>query len=556
MNTGTLFGGGARRKAALLKLTGLAAALGAAAWFLAPMLLPARLPPDFPALPDLSALNASTRELIRSADAEARRTPGSAAALGRLGMVYHANMIFEPAEAAYRIAARLARSDDQWVYAQAVLKEETGAEKEQMEFLSKTIQLNPGHVPALMKLADSAFKADRLDEAGKRYREAANAPHSDAALQAAFGIGRVAARRQDWMKVIETVGPQATAWPHAAPLYELLRQAYEALGQQDKAEQARQTAGWAKWKIMPPLEDPFIGKLAAVCYSSTRLLKQAGLFSRTGHPDRAVELARRAAQAEPADPDVRDYLARTLITFFGDKPEAVDEALTHLGECLRLKPSDPIPLGGFAGEFFKSPKPPAAVERLRSLLRSRPGVPGVHYFLGEAAGALHETEQAAAEYRAALKENPKDSAAHNKLGLIAESSGKISEALAHFQEAVRLNPVNTAARLNLAIEMMQTGNYGGGMSHLEELLRINPHDAAAHFCMGFAFLAMKRAEDAAARFRQGLIYKPDDAEAHFGLGTALAALGRKQDATSELREALRLRPDHAAARDLLSRMNF
>jgi tetratricopeptide (TPR) repeat protein len=538
-------------RAALLKITGLAVALGVAAWLLAPLLLPIRLPPDFPDVPDLKLLNASARELVQRTDQEARRRPGSAEAVGKLGMVYHANLLYAQAEAAYRIAARLAPEDHQWAYAQAVLKEENGAGKEQLKFLQKTIELEPDHVPALIVLADSSFKGDRLDEAARHYGTAARTPGGPGSLQAAFGLGRVAARRGEWNKVIETVAPATNSYPHAAPLYELLGEAYTALGQPDRAAQARQRGAGARWRTIPPLEDPFNEQLISVCYSSTRLLKQAGLLSRTGHPDRAIELARRAAQAEPADADVHNYLARTLITFYGDKSEAIDEAMTHLGECLRLRPSDPAPLGGFADDFFKAPKPPAAVERLQALLRSHSDIPGVHYFLGQAADALGKTEQAATEYRAALKANPNDSGAHNKLGLIAESSGKYDEASAHFQKAIQLNPMNTAARLNLAIDLMQRGKYGQGMKQLNEVLRINPHDAAAHFCMGFAFLSMKRPEEAAAKFRQGLLYRPDDAEARFGMGAALAAQGRREEAAAELRAALSLSPNHPRARQLL-----
>jgi tetratricopeptide (TPR) repeat protein len=307
---------------------------------------------------------------------------------------------------------------------------------------------------------------------------------------------------------------------------------------------------------MPPVQDPFIDRLMGVCYSSTRLLKEAGLLSKTGYPDRAIELGRRAAQVEPGDADVRNYLARTLITFHGDKLEAIDEAMSHLGECLRLRPSDTVPLGGFADDFFKSPKPPAAIERLRALLRSHSGIPGVHFFLGQAADALGETEQAEAEYRAALKENPKDSGAYNKLGLIAENAGRPDEAYAHFRKAILLNPMNTAARLNLAIELVQRGNPGQGLAELDEILRINPNDAEAHFCKGFTFLSLRRLEDAAEMFRRGLLYKPEDAEAHFGLGSALAAQNLREQAAAELRETLRLRPNHTRARELLYQLGL
>lgn len=534
----------------------LAAGLGIAAWFLAPLLLPVNVPRDFPALPDLRPLNPSVREIIQRADKDARNKPASADLVGRLGLVYHANMLFGQAASAYRIAARNEPGNPQWTYAQAVLSEETGAEADLLRFLNQTVELDPNHVPALMKLADSAFKSDKLDEADRLYKAAADAPGSKAILQAAFGRGRVAARRRDWNGLAGAVAPAAAAYPQASALHELLQEAYTALKQTGQAEQARQNAAYAKWKSLPPLEDPFAAQLAEVCYSSTRLLKQAGLLSKTGRPGQAIDLARRAARAEPADADVRDYLARTLVTFFGDEPEAIDEAMTHVAECMRLRPSDPIPLGGFADDFFKSPKPPAAVSRLRALLQANPKIPGIHFFLGQAAEQLGEIDTAAAEYRAALKENPKDSAAHNKLGLIAEAAGEQDEASAYFRKAIQLNPLNTAARLNLAINLLQRDNHAQGFGELNEILRIDPHDAAAHFLMGFAYLSRKQAPEAEGKFRQGLIYKPEDAEAHFGLGTALAAQGRRDDAAAELRQALQLRPNHAQARNLLRQLGF
>jgi hypothetical protein len=95
-------------------------------------------------------------------------------------------------------------------------------------------------------------------------------------------------------------------------------------------------------------------------------------------------------------------------------------ALTQLEECLRLRPADPVPLGGFASDFFKTPKPSASVLRLRTLLISLADIPSAHFFLGQAADALGETGEAVAQYQAALKESPNNSAVHVKLGLISD----------------------------------------------------------------------------------------------------------------------------------------
>ena len=229
-----------RDRASLLKTGALAVALGVAAWLLAPVLLPSNVPQDYPRLPDLQGLNPSLRDALKSADREARRRPGSAEAMGKLGMTYHANLFVEQAARAYRIAARLAPGDYQWVYCQAFLEEERGNQKEQLSLLEQTLRLKPDHVPSVLKLADAYFKRDRMDEATRYYEMAARAPGGSASLQATFGLGRVAARRRDWGKVIEYVAPLSQAYPYWKPPYELLQEAYESLGQPVKAAEARQ----------------------------------------------------------------------------------------------------------------------------------------------------------------------------------------------------------------------------------------------------------------------------------------------------------------------------
>ncbi len=536
------------------KLAALAVGLGVLTWLAVPYVLPVKVPADFPNLPDLSSVNPGLRTLLEGADREARRQPGSAEAVGKLAMAYHANQYFEQAASAYRIAARLAPKDYQWVYGEAYLDEETGNEKPEIELLKQTVRLKPDYIPALLKLADADFKLDQLDQAAHYYELAAKVPGGSGVLPATFGLGRVAARRQDWKRVIESVKPLSTTYSYVLPPWELLQEAYEKLGQADKAAGARQNGALAKWRVVPPPDDPLNEQLVAVSFSSTRLLKQAGLLSRVGRPDRALDIARRAVQVDPTDPGVRNYMAYTILTFYGDQPPAVDEALNQLGECLRLKPDDLVPLWNFADEFFKTPKQPAAVERLRGFLQPHAELPDAHYPLGMAADSQGELDEAVQQYQAALKSRPNDSAVYNKLGQIYDRTGKFDDAIANFQKSVQLNATNTGARLNLGIALMQRGSYGQALQELRELLKRNPHDAATHFCMGFSYLYSKKAGESAASFREGLKYKSDDADAHYGLGSALAMQGRRDDAGAELREAMRLRPGFPAAQELLQKL--
>lgn len=538
-------------KSSALKIGGLAVALGAVTWFAVPYLFPVKVPGDFPALPDLKSSNSAMRAEIENADREARKKPASADIVGRLGMTYHANMFFDQAARAYRIAARLAPGDYQWAYGQAYLSEESGNDREQVKFLQQTLKLKPDYTPALMKLADANFKLDQLDQATHYYELAAN---GGVTLQATLGLGRIAARRQDWNKLVERIVPLTQSYSYVLQPYELLLEAYTALHQAEKASQARDGMAAAQWKIVPPPDDPFNEQLIAVCSSSTRLLKQAGVLSRVGQPDRAIQVARRAAQAEPADPEIRNFLARAILTFFGDQPAAVDEALTQLSECLRLRPSDLLPLWGFTDDFFKTPKPPAAVERLQALLQPHAGLPEAHYSMGLLAESKGNDGEAAAQFREAQRLKPDDSAPYNKLGQIHDRAGRFEEAVQQFRKAIQLNPMNNGARLNLGVALMQKSAYGQAVTELTELLKRNPHDAPAQFCMGYALMYSKRLDEAIAHFREGLRDKPDDADAHYGLASALAMQRKRDEALAEVRQALKLRADFPAARELLSQL--
>ena len=546
---------GGQGMAGPLKLVGLAAVLAATTWILSSTLLSVKVPADFPKLPDARAMGPAVRNLLVGADQDARKHPAAAEAAGKLAMAYHANDYFEQAAAAYRIAARLAPRDPQWVYCQALLREEQGNEKEQFDLLQQTVTLNPGHVPALLKLADGFFKQDKLDEAARHYELAAEASGKDSSLQAAFGLARVAARRGEWNKVVEYAAPLCRAYPLVRPPYQLLQTAYEALGQPGKAAEVRETILSGRFTDVPPIKDPVVDRLADLSYSSTRLLKVAGLLSRFGHPDRAVQVARRAAEANPTDPDIRDFIARTLLTSYPDKPDAIEEALTQLAECLRLRPDDPVPLWRFSSDFFATPKTPAAVQRLGGLMRPYAGRADAHFYLGLVADAQGEKQEALSQYQAALKNNPNDSNFYYKLGIMLDKAGKFDGAVAYLQKSVELDPSNTIARFNLGVVLMQQSDYGRGLRELGEVLRIHPHDADTRFVMGFAYLYTRRIDEAIASFRQGLRFKPDDAEAHYGLGSALAMQRKREDAVAELREALRLRPNYPEVQELLHQLD-
>ncbi len=532
----------------------LASVLGLAAWLGVRAIGPGPLPKDFPGRPDLTSAPTVLVQLVDETEAKARSHPESAEGIGALGIVYHANQFYGQAETAYKLASRLEPADYRWVYYQALLKEEEGQEKAQFELLRRTLELRPDDVPALQKLGDIYSKQDNPTEAARYYSRSVRAAGEAESPQAIFALGRIAAQRKEWSKVVDLLAPLASTHPHIRPTHQLLAEAYEALGDQRKGEQARRSLLRPNLIPVPPVPDPSYQELVGLSCSSTRLLKEAGLLSRFGRPLEAVLVARRALEIAPADPDVRHLLARTLLDSRGGEPDAVDEALWHLAEGLRQRPDDLVPLYYFAAFFFRQQKTDAAVERLRGMLRERAGKAEAHYYLGLMADHLGETEEAALQYKEALRLDPDYPEPCDAIGLLFVGNGQPDEAIAFFEKAVRLRPTFTRARCNLGVALESQGKIGPAIEQYREALRLKPNDGEAHMFLAIGLLKTGQVEEATEHFRDAVSIVPDHAQAHYGLGCALVLQRNVDEAAEEFRETLKLNPDHTDARKQLQKL--
>lgn len=539
---------GSAGKSWIWKVGLIACGLGVGTWLLLVTRVPLTRPEDLPKPPDLHSESTALRTLLNDADARARSHPNSAEDVGRLGMAYHANQYYEQAEIAYRIALRLTPDDYRWCYCLALVAEEGGREMEAHDLLLQTVKLKADYFPALQMLADIYYKRDRLNDAARYYERSARAGGKYSELQSQFGMGRIAARRNDWSRVIEVVAPLSRDYPHVRPPHQLLLDAYEATGQSEKAAQEREDLLEPTLIVIPLLKDPLGDELLDLSCSSTRLLKEAGLFSRFRRPDDAIRAARRAVEVAPEDPDAHHLLARTLLEAHGASPEAVGEALANLESGLRLRPDDLLPLWYFATIFFKENKADAAVEQLRTLLAGNARSAESHYYLGLVADHQGRIQEAFGEYREALRSDPENAEAYHKLGLVMVKVGRLGEAITYFRRAVQLKPTFDMARCNLGVALDLQGKTGQAVEQFELALRLKPNDATTHKYLAIALTKSGNLDGAIEHYREALRFSPGDAEAHYGLGCVLVRRHRDTEAAEELREALRLRPDYAEAR--------
>jgi tetratricopeptide (TPR) repeat protein len=122
----------------------------------------ARLPP----LPDLGDYPGAVREHLAAADRAARAMPRSTAAVGELGLAYHADMFYAEAERCYELAERLSGGAWQWTYYRALTHGARGDTEGLSAGLRQVIAVVPDVGPAWWRLGEAAFK--RRDHAKKK----------------------------------------------------------------------------------------------------------------------------------------------------------------------------------------------------------------------------------------------------------------------------------------------------------------------------------------------------------------------------------------------------
>jgi tetratricopeptide (TPR) repeat protein len=165
----------------------------------------------------------------------------------------------------------------------------------------------------------------------------------------------------------------------------------------------------------------------------------------------------------------------------------------------------------------------------RDMLADAPGVPRLHYELGNALRQKGRMQEAMLEYRQALGRSPFfpyecppeiSASAHNNLAILLARQGDSSGAVEHWKAALEARPGNANTHHNLGIALADRGQRAEAIRHFTEALRLDPGNAITH------------------------VY----------LGRLLAQAGRSQEAGEHLERALRLRPNLQIAREELARL--
>lgn len=290
----------------------------------------------------------------------------------------------------------------------------------------------------------------------------------------------------------------------------------------------------ARWRFRAAALSAVTLAAALLCIAFTR--RQIGFW-------RNDESLWRRAVAVAGECDLTHYNLGITLARNG----ALDEAIPHLREAIRISPGREDARASLAYALLKQQRHGESIREYEATLRLNPGNVEAHNNLGNLLLAQRRDAEAIGQFTEALRLNPRYPQAHYNLGAALARQGRQTEAAAHFREVLRLDPGHAGARRELDRTLAAPQMAGQDVEFYRQALQSSPGDARAHGNLGRALLEAGRVDEAVEQCAEAARLDPASAEAQYQLGVALSRKGEGKKAARQFDLALELKPDFAAA---------
>lgn len=391
-----------------------------------------------PPPPDVARthLDAEVAKAIDDARAAVEHSPRSAAAWGKLGMVFQAHELYAEARLCYDRAESLDLRSARWPYLRGLTLLATDREAAVEQF-RRAAQRDPGEPVIQNRLAEMLLAQGQFDEAEKYFQGVLKRNPRDP--RAHLGLARVASSRRDWERSLEYLRQAATLAPNVKAMHSLAAEIQARLGNQAAADKASRRAAELGDFAWP---DPYLDEIEPLQTGVEARIHRALRLNRDRRSwDEAVRLAADTAQTYPDY--YRAWVAWGMILLLQEAPAAAERPLR---EALRLRPDGVDAHNTLATSFVWQKKFAEAAACYRDLIALNPRHADAHHQLAICLSHLGEAAEAIEMLRAAVRCKPDFAEAHRDLADLLARSGRRAEAGRHAQDAVKLAPADPRAK--------------------------------------------------------------------------------------------------------------
>jgi len=413
--------------------------------------------------------------------------------------------------------------------------------KEAIAAYQRAKDMEPGDLRTRDALAQSLLKDNQLDQALKQYQELVNAAPED--VDALVHISEIERRQQkyeDALASIRQARKKAPAEPHDTGynegllleigyneglLLDVLGRYDEAAGVYEKMVELTSHANGAYTAEEKSNRAIFLerlgmvyhehGKSAEAIAAYLKLIDLGGEQAVRGYQfevdalrddkqfDKAVDVARKAVEANPKDRDLKLMLASELIDL-----NKADEGLA-LAKTLLANTKDDRPVWLELAQMYVRvhawKEAEEALDKAETMTVKPEDRTTLLFMRGEWAERQKHYEQAEQFFRQALALDPANAGTLNYLGFMMADRGKqLPEALKLIRKAVELDPLNGAYLDSLGWVYFKMGDYESAEQYLHQAVERDSGDASIHDHMGDLYEKTGRIRLAAAQWEISL----------------------------------------------------
>jgi tetratricopeptide (TPR) repeat protein len=329
------------------------------------------MPPEIPRIEDQAALDPSLVAAVEQRVAAVRRDPANGEAYGDLGRLYHAHGYYDLARRSYEIAERLAPRVAAWPYYLGVLASGRGESAAAIDWLRRSLALDPDYAAAQLRLGNVLFVDGQLEAAEEVYR--ALVLHAPNQPWGYLGRGKVARRRGRLDEAAELFEQAVARAPGDREGSYLLAMTYRELGRSENAR--RQLAELeGKARAWPP--DPLMELIRTGRQDLQSLLQLANRLFAQGDAEGAASLYRAILAADP-----EHYDAHYNLGIVQRQQGLLAEAQASFESAIRSRPESAEAHFALAVTYASRQELAKAAEEIETVLRLDPDHEGARAVL-------------------------------------------------------------------------------------------------------------------------------------------------------------------------------
>jgi len=351
---------------------------------------------------------------------------------GELGKIYQANQFYDRALRCYRLAMEYDNTSPLWFYLSASIHQQRGHTEAMIGFLRRTLDLSINYSPAVLKLADSYFKADQMEQATRYYeRRLELVPRDPYAL---MGLARIAMDSGQWDIAENHLKGAISSDPQFGDAHRLMAELYEHRHRIDEMKRSLERAG--QCPRFHPAPDPWVDDLQDLCYDPAQLL-------------------------------VLGSMALSRL----DIHTAIEK---HFGRALKIDPESPAANLAMGKAWFMAGEWSHARQYLVRAIELDPTSDQAYFHLGLISRKNGNLPEAERLFLKALQFQPDNANVHNNLGVAYLEQGAYPSAIQSFQRALHIYPEHLEALYNLGMAFWASGNSRAAVKQYQGVLDIKP----------------------------------------------------------------------------------